>query len=552
MTPAAKSAIDNIGLSSNTIQKQLRTGAISAFDAIRMISNRLAELPPQSTEVGTAIADIFKGAGEDAGLEYIKMLGTAELSLDKLKEGAGENAVAQEKLLEANQKLSQAWSELMGTGTGSFTAIKAFAIDLAAQGIAKVAEGIEGVRDWFIALYNESLPVRAYFHSMLAGWQMGFTVVKTALQALWEQLKLGGKLIKAVLTFDVSGIKDAFSDYGKNMKKAVVNNAKKIAKTWKNAFDGAINGKITPIKQHAKNEITTNQIINTTENETVKTNIERSVNGIVNPAESIDPRIEVERKFSDTILEQSKLREKILNNEQQAAADRAALDLQIQEERKAAYLSTLDTIINVFGQESKIGKAALLAKQAYAIAETIINIAKGTGKTAASVPFPMNIPLIVGFVGQVAGLIGTIKNATGKVKGYATGGFTGGAEMYVAGEAGTEWIAPNWMTQNPVTSPIIAGLEYLRQRKIPIASFEAASRLQSSISSGVISNNNTSQDIDNTQIVKLFGIVSKVEKSINENTIAINNFMKWKPAIDVETYEKKRKQYQEIMDNSGL
>ncbi len=560
MTPAAKSAIDNIGISSNTLQQQLRNGTISIFDAIRMISNRLAELPPQSSKVGTAIADIFKGAGEDAGLEYIKMLGTAELSLDKLKEGAGENAIAQEKLLQANQKLSQAWSELMGTGTDSFTAIKAFAIDLAAQGIAKVAEGIEGVRDWFIALYNESLPVRAYFHSMLAGWQMGFTVVKTALQALWEQLKLGGKLIKAVLTFDVSGIKNAFLDYGENMKNAVVNNAKKIAETWKNAYDGAINGKITPIKQRTENEITTNQITNTAENETVKANNKRSVGGVLNPAESIDPRIEVEKKFSDTVLEQSKLRQKILNNEQQAATDRAAQDLQMQADRRAAYLSTLDTIINVFGQESKIGKAALLAKQAYAIAETIINIAAGTGKTAASVPFPLNIPLIIGFVGQVAGLIGTIKSATGKVKGYATGGFTGGAEMYVAGEAGTEWIAPNWMTKDKVTAPIISRLELYRKTPMNIdlpAILEGISfsrggytgTSKTSNSNSVIQNSSASSSSQNETLPEL---IDRVGRSLDENTAATDRLMKWRPAVAVETYEKHRNQYYDIKKHSGL
>jgi hypothetical protein len=37
------------------------------------------------------------------------------------------------------------------------------------------------------------------------------------------------------------------------------------------------------------------------------------------------------------------------------------------------------------------------------------------------VPFPANIPLLIGFAAQVAGLIGTIKSATGKTKSYAKG-----------------------------------------------------------------------------------------------------------------------------------
>jgi len=420
MTPATKAALDSIGISSNQLQQKLKSGSISIFEAIQEISNRMAELPPQSSVVGTAIADIFRGAGEDAGLEYITMLGTAELSLEKLKEGAGENAIVQGKLLEANTKLKLAWSELMGTGTGTFDAIKATAINLTADGIAGIAKGIAGVRDWFIELYNESLPVRAGFQYMLASWVSGFTVVKTALQSLWEQLKLGGNLIKAVLTFDLNGIEEAFQDYSQNMKTSVVDNAKKIATTWKDAFENTINGRIEPIKKFEEYGTITNSG-NSTEIPDTNNKVTNSRQQTPEEIKSIDPRIEGENNYSETVLEQSKLRQKVLNKEQQAADNRAALDLQIQNERKAAYLSTLDTIIGVFGEESRIGKAALMAKQAYAIAETIINISKGTGKTAASVPFPANIPLIMGFVGQVATLIGTIKGATGKAKNYARG-----------------------------------------------------------------------------------------------------------------------------------
>ncbi|WP_297101783.1 phage tail tape measure protein [uncultured Draconibacterium sp.] len=426
MTPATKAAIDNIGISSNELQAKLRDGSISAFDAIQMISNRLAELPPQSTEVGTAIADIFRGAGEDAGLEYITMLGQAELSLENLKAGAGENALAQERLLEANTKLKQAWGELMGTGTGTFTAIKATATDLLADGIVGLSSGIKNVRDWFIELYNSSLPVRAGFQYMLASWVTGFNIVKTAIQGLWENLKLGGKLIKAVLTFDVKGIKTAFEEYSENTKAAVVANAQKVASTWKSAYEDTINGKI-----EVRGDITTTptpvtSVIpdsNNNQEDSTSPTFQRNSESM-EEMDSKDPRIEIEESVTETVLEQSKLRQHALDNEQKAAEDRAAVEAQIQAQKKAAYLSTLDTIIGVFGEESRIGKAALLAKQAYAIAETIINISKGTAKTAASAPFPANIPLIAGFVGQVVGLIGTIKSATKSAKGtkeYALG-----------------------------------------------------------------------------------------------------------------------------------
>ncbi|MBN2635841.1 MAG: hypothetical protein JXR61_06190, partial [Prolixibacteraceae bacterium] len=427
MTPATRAAIDGIGLSSATMQQQLRDGAISVFDAIQQISNRLAELPPQSSEVGTAIADIFRGAGEDAGLEYITMLGTAEMSLEKLKEGAGENAVAQEKLLQANQKLNQSWSEMMGTGTGTFTTIKAFAIDLLANGIAGLSKGIADVRDWFIELYNESLPVRAGFQYMFAMWKTGFTAVKVAVQSLWEQLKLGGKLIKAVLTFDLDGIKEAFREYGENMKSTVADNSQKLAETWKNAWNNTIDGKLKPVKQVVEVDTVVSGSTGTQPGaagatQTQDTGVPTRTGTSFEEMETIsDPRIKSEEQFTEAVLEETKLRQQALDNEQKAAVERAVTEEQLQQQKREAYLSTLDTIIDVFGQESAIGKAALLAKQAYAIAETIINIAKGTGESAAAAPFPANIPLIIGFVGQVAGLIATIEGAGKKTKGYAMG-----------------------------------------------------------------------------------------------------------------------------------
>jgi len=245
--------------------------------------------------------------------------------------------------------------------------------------------------------------------------------------------------------------------------------------------------------------------------------------------------------------------------------------LQMQADRRAAYLSTLNTIISVFGAETRIGKAALLAKQAYAIAETIINIAKGTGKTAASVPFPLNIPLIIGFVAQVAGLIGTIKGATGKVKGYATGGFTNGAEMYVAGEKGTEWIAPNWMTKDKVTAPIISGLEHYRKQHVhpnllsivtSLPFFEKGGYTDMDLNAKIGKLNNTNYFFDPTGIIGakvdklqnevLSGLVKRVSKSLDENTAATNRLMKWQPTLAVDTFEKRRNQHNDIEKNSGL
>ena len=104
------------------------------------------------------------------------------------------------------------------------------------------------------------------------------------------------------------------------------------------------------------------------------------------------------------------------------------------EKRKALYQQSLDAAINVAGQETKVGQGLLLIKQLLAtkemaielglfqaksalnVAEATSDIAKGTAKSAAAAPFPANLPLIIGFVASVAGIIGTIKKMSSQGK----------------------------------------------------------------------------------------------------------------------------------------
>ena len=62
MPQATADALDAIGISSKELSQQLSDGVISTFEATQLVANKLAELPPQSKVVGTAIADIFEGS----------------------------------------------------------------------------------------------------------------------------------------------------------------------------------------------------------------------------------------------------------------------------------------------------------------------------------------------------------------------------------------------------------------------------------------------------------------------------------------------------------
>ena len=143
-------------------------------------------------------------------------------------------------------------------------------------------------------------------------------------------------------------------------------------------------------------------------------------------------------------------------DQKKAAADEEAAIIQAGLDIKKQSLQTLSEL---FGQETALGKAALIAKQAILLQELIINVkstlsnaktavtnatlkgaeatadsAAGLAKTSAAAPFPANIPLIIGYVAQAVGIISAVKSAVGAAKGVATtvGAGAGGGGAAIA------------------------------------------------------------------------------------------------------------------------
>lgn len=120
MTTATADALEGIGISATEVQEQLKSGQKTTFDIIQMVSERLNELPDSASVVGTALADIFGGPGEDAGLQYIRTLKDIKTNLNDVKSTAGEVGEAQERYLESQKKLANELAELFDATGGSF------------------------------------------------------------------------------------------------------------------------------------------------------------------------------------------------------------------------------------------------------------------------------------------------------------------------------------------------------------------------------------------------------------------------------------------------
>jgi hypothetical protein len=131
--------------------------------------------------------------------------------------------------------------------------------------------------------------------------------------------------------------------------------------------------------------------------------------------------------------------------------EKAENDLLLEEQKKAALYSTLDSAISIAGEESKIGKALFILKTGFIIkdqimaahatmqkilnkaAEATVDGSTGFMKAAASAPPPANIPLIAIFAAQAAGIAMSIRSAVKAAKGIvgSKGGGGGGGGVTV-------------------------------------------------------------------------------------------------------------------------
>ena len=174
MTTATAAALDGIGISSEQVQKDLQTGTKTTFDVIQDVSAKLAELPDNAATVGAAIADIFGGPGEDAGLQYLRTLKDISTNMDEVKGKAGVLAQLQEEQLQSQIELQNALSGLFDATGWNFETLTTQAKVFVNQGLTAIIKGVIDVVNYFIELYNESVLIRAIWNGIVAGFKTTF------------------------------------------------------------------------------------------------------------------------------------------------------------------------------------------------------------------------------------------------------------------------------------------------------------------------------------------------------------------------------------------
>ena len=266
MTTATAAALDGIGISSKQVQKDLQDGNKTTFQVMQEVANKLKELPQSSAAVGSAIANIFGGPGEDAGLAYIEMLGNIELDMDKVKANSGDLAKAQEDELNATKELQDTMASLFDYTGGGFENMKAQLSTIAKKSLTAVIKGVVQAINYFIDWYNDSLLLRGIINALGTSFRLMWNAIKLVCNLGIDAFKRMGfaakgmlDILEGIVTFDLSkaqkGFKEIFDIYG-TIKEAwhdIKNAGIEIGNSFADGFENTVNGRLEHIKLDSVN-----------------------------------------------------------------------------------------------------------------------------------------------------------------------------------------------------------------------------------------------------------------------------------------------------------
>lgn len=273
MTKATAEALEGIGISSKQVQQDLADGSKTTFDIMQQVSEKLAEFPESSSEVGTALADIFGGPGEDAGLQYILTLKDIDTNLDNVKDRAGELGKLQEEQLRSQVELENVIASVFDATGGSFESMTTKAKIFVNDGIISIIKGCVDIVNWFIELYNNASQVRLAVSAISFAWKALWDIVKTVFGLILNGFKAVGEaaegfslILSGKLSEGINKMKTAVTEGVKGVVSQFKTAGKEIADDFATEFNKTIDGKLSPVtlKKHVETDEDTNPSGNNT------------------------------------------------------------------------------------------------------------------------------------------------------------------------------------------------------------------------------------------------------------------------------------------------
>lgn len=262
MSDATKEALDNIGIDSKQVQKDLQDGTKSTFDVIKEISTRMKEIPQNSKEMGAVLKDVFGKQGANAGLKMIEQLDTMNVDLEKLKDTTGKWGEMMNERKEANEELNKTMSALFDMSDKGFGTMLSQLKLLSTKAITEVLKGLISMINYFIDLYNESMLFRGaiqslaiHFKNLWNGVKLVFNLIVDGVKGVAKNLKGLAQIIEGIATLSFSKVKEGFLNIIESYTKTLKEGFNDIKAFGKDTANNYINGINEVIKNKKVNHI---------------------------------------------------------------------------------------------------------------------------------------------------------------------------------------------------------------------------------------------------------------------------------------------------------
>lgn len=441
MTPAAQKALTAIGLSGIQIQQQLANGTITVAQVLEMVSGKLGELDENASTTGQVIADLFGGAGEDAGVKFLTSLTDINTEWERMEENMTEIGKAQLNLSQGTSRLNTIWSNFFGESSVGWTNFKSGIVDATTSLLVNLQTEINNIKRDFL---NTWIAARVGF--------IGFVEIAKA------NLKILALRVKGLFTDTSEEIIKIQEDLGKKIADISKKANEEIAKNNDEALDKNVNlllsltGAGDGEKEIKKTATKTKQTFAKTFEEV---DVGLDWDAILNPGlnEALDRAEQDATKTANAIFDINKQRLKELEKlkDEEFAKDQERRQLKIANTQTdlaiaTGALNTLSTLQQIAmnkelaaagnneKKKEEIRKKFAKKEQTLAIGKGLVNTALGVTQALASLPPPASF-IMAGIVAAK----GLAEVATIKAQAFAAGGVPKKG-LGLVGERGPELI----------------------------------------------------------------------------------------------------------------
>ena len=216
--------------------KNVRTGKITVKQALQEIAKESEKVNLNQQQQAQLTADLFKGAGEDAG-GALKIFEAVNIALNKQKKPLTELQQIQKEQLDTNKDLNGVYKQLFASGSSGFNILIQKGKLFASQILLKILKGGVDVYNWFVELNNESSIFSAGLKGLGIVATSSFSIISEVLGLIWKQFRPLGTFIQGVFTFNPTKIKEGFKQGFENIASTLTNLKNKAINDANSVYD---------------------------------------------------------------------------------------------------------------------------------------------------------------------------------------------------------------------------------------------------------------------------------------------------------------------------